>query len=141
MAVVLEWAGTDEEPVPSSFPSSQHRVRVRGRRTPARPGELPAELEAVIWRGDQLGSPVTSVLRTGFPALGCRAAGRWVALPQPERNPTAPAHPVQTEAHLHAQWRCRRLVLGRRRPAQEDRPVAGLRADLQAPDLLWPCLG
>lgn len=73
MAVVPEWAGTDEEPVPASFPSSQHRIR--GRRAPARPGELPPELDSVIWRGDQLGSPVTAVLPTGFPALDAELPG------------------------------------------------------------------
>ena len=67
MAAVLEWAGDDEEPVPASFPSSQHRVR--GRRLAARPGELPPDIEAAIWRGNQLGSPVTSVVASGFAAL------------------------------------------------------------------------
>ena len=73
MAAILEWAGDDEEPVPASFPSSQHRVR--GRRTPARPGELPPDIEAAIWRGNELGSPVTSVLATGFTALDAELPG------------------------------------------------------------------
>jgi protein ImuA len=73
MAAVLEWAGDDEEPVPSSFPSSQHRIR--GRRTPARPGELPRDVEAAIWRGNQLGSPVTSVVASGFLALDAELPG------------------------------------------------------------------
>lgn len=73
MAAVLEWAGDDEEPVPASFPSSQHRIR--GRRTPARPGELPPDIEAAIWRGNQLGSPVTSVVASGFPALDAELPG------------------------------------------------------------------
>ena len=42
MATVLDWAGDDEEPVPASFPSSQHRIR--GRRIAARPGELPPDI-------------------------------------------------------------------------------------------------
>ena len=67
MAAALDWAGDDEEPVPASFPSSQHRIR--GRRTPARPGELPPDIEAAIWRADQLGSPVTPVIASGFPSL------------------------------------------------------------------------
>jgi protein ImuA len=67
MAAALEWTGDDEEPVPASFPSSQHRTR--GRRTPARPGDLPPDIEAAIWRGDQLGSPVTRVISSGFAAL------------------------------------------------------------------------
>ena len=66
-------AGDDEEPVPASFPSSQHRIR--GRRTPARSGELPPDIEAAIWRGNQLGSPVTSVVASGFPALDAELPG------------------------------------------------------------------
>lgn len=33
------------------------------------PGELPAEVAAALWRGDELGSSVTRVMRTGWPAL------------------------------------------------------------------------
>jgi protein ImuA len=73
MAAVLEWTGDDEEPVPASFPSSQYRTR--GRRTPARPGELPPNIEATIWRGDQLGSPVTTVVSSGFKALDAELPG------------------------------------------------------------------
>ena len=73
MAAVLEWTGDDEELVPASFPSSQRRIR--GRRTPARPGELPAEIEAAIWRGTELGSPVSSVLSSGFVALDAELPG------------------------------------------------------------------
>lgn len=73
MAAVLEWAGDDEEPVPASFPSSQHRIR--GRRIAARPGELPPDIEAAIWRGNQLGSPVTSVVASGFAALDAELPG------------------------------------------------------------------
>ena len=73
MAAVLDWAGDDEEPVPASFPSSQHRIR--GRRTPARPGELPPDIAASIWRGNQLGSPVTSVVASGFAGLDAELPG------------------------------------------------------------------
>jgi protein ImuA len=73
MATALQWTGDDEEPVPASFPSSQHRIR--GRRTPARPGELPADIEAALWRGNQLGSPVTSVVGSGFEALDAELPG------------------------------------------------------------------
>ena len=73
MAAVLQWAGDDEEPVPSSFPSSQHRTR--GRRVPARPGELPPEVEAAIWRGNELGSPITHVLSSGFRDLDAELPG------------------------------------------------------------------
>src|SRR5450755_4267596 len=67
MAAALQWDAGDDEPVPASFPSSQHRVRCR--RTPVRPGELPPDIAAAIWRGTELGSPVTTVLSSGFPAL------------------------------------------------------------------------
>jgi protein ImuA len=73
MAAVLEWVGDDEEPVPASFSSSQHRIR--GRRTPVSPGELPPEIEAALWRGNQLGSPVTTVVASGFPALDAELPG------------------------------------------------------------------
>lgn len=73
MAAVLEWTGDDDEPVPASFPSSQHRIR--GRRTPVRPSELPPDIEAAIWRGTELGSPVSSVLSSGFTALDIELPG------------------------------------------------------------------
>ena len=73
MATALQWAGDDEEPAPASFPSPQHRTR--GRRTPARAGELPPEVQAAIWRGTELGSPVTSVLSSGFATLDAELPG------------------------------------------------------------------
>jgi len=74
MAAVLEWAGDDEEPVPPSFASSQHRGR--GRRAILRAGdELPLDIAAAIWRGDQLGAPVTSVLSSGFDLLDAELPG------------------------------------------------------------------
>ena len=73
MATALPWTGDDEETVQASFPSSQHRIR--GRRTPARPGDLPPDIEAALWRGDQLGSPVTSVVSSGFTALDAELPG------------------------------------------------------------------
>ena len=73
MATALAWTGDDEEPVPASFPSSQHRIR--GRRTPARPGDLPPDIEAALWRGDEMGSPVTAVLASGFAALDAELPG------------------------------------------------------------------
>jgi len=73
MATALHWTGDDEEPVPASFPSSQHRTR--GRRTPARPGEVPPEVEAAIWRGTELGSHVSKVVASGFPALDLELPG------------------------------------------------------------------
>jgi protein ImuA len=73
MAAALQWDAGDDEPVPASFPSSQHRAR--GHRTPLRPGELPPEVAAAIWRGTEFGSPVTTVLSTGFPALDAELPG------------------------------------------------------------------
>lgn len=73
MATALHWTGDDEEPVPASFPSSMHRVR--GRRTPWRPGELPPEVQAAIWRGTELGSSVTTVVSSGFRALDAELPG------------------------------------------------------------------
>ncbi|KIQ35297.1 hypothetical protein RT97_05165 [Variovorax paradoxus] len=43
--------------------------------------------------------------------------------------------PIGRMAHLQAQWRRGRFVLCGRRPTQEDRAVAAVRADLKAPDL------
>jgi len=73
MAAVLEWTGDDEEPVPASFPSPQHRVR--GRRTAAHPVELPPDIQAALWRGNELGSQVTTVVSTGFTALDAELPG------------------------------------------------------------------
>ena len=73
MAAVLEWAGDNEEPVPASFPSAQQRTW--GRPMPASPGQLPPGIAAAIWRGDQLGSPVTSVLSSGFDLLDAELPG------------------------------------------------------------------
>ena len=70
MAALLDWAGDDEAPVPPPRPSK-----------PAlRPGELPPSVEAAIWRGDQLGSPVTRVVASGYPALDRELpGGGWPA--------------------------------------------------------------
>ncbi len=74
MPAVLPWAGDHEEPVPAAFPSSsQHRHR--GRRTPPQPIELPPEVRAAVWRGSELGSPITKVLATGFSALDTELPG------------------------------------------------------------------
>jgi protein ImuA len=73
MGALLSWTGDDEAPVPSSFPGGQHRVR--GRRSAARPGELPPDIEAAIWRGDALGTPVTAVVSSGFAELDAELPG------------------------------------------------------------------
>ena len=73
VAVVLEWAGDDDAPVPASFPPSQHPIR--GRRTPVCPGEVPPAIQAAIWRGTELGSSISSVLSSGFVALDAERPG------------------------------------------------------------------
>jgi protein ImuA len=73
MSALLAWDSSDEAPVPSSFPSGQHRVR--GRRSAPRPGELPPTIEAAVWRGDSLGTPVAAVVSSGFPELDAELPG------------------------------------------------------------------
>ena len=48
--------------------------------------------------------------------------------------------PIEPVGELDTQGRCRRLVFGRRRAAQEDRGFARLRANLQPSNLLLSCL-
>lgn len=118
MAAVLEWTGVDEEPVPASFPSSQHRTR--GRRTPVRSGQLPPKIEAAIWRGTELGSPVSSVLSSGIRGSRRGTPRRRLALPFPDRNPSAPSHGrgMATPGAGHAPSRCRRRKHRRGRPTE-----------------------
>ena len=68
MRAALEWAGDDdEEPVPVSLLPS---------RSPLQPGdELPRHVAAALWRGNELGSPVTSVVSSGFTALDTELPG------------------------------------------------------------------
>jgi protein ImuA len=107
MAAVLEWTGDDEEPVPASFPSSQHRVR--GRRTAARPGELPPDIKAAIWRGNELGSPVSAVLSSGFTALDAELPGAgW-----PCHSLTEVLQPQPTVAEWRLLAPAMRLVVAR----------------------------
>ncbi|MBU6259128.1 MAG: translesion DNA synthesis-associated protein ImuA [Burkholderiales bacterium] len=73
MPAVLAWAGDDDEPVPASLPSPRHRIR--GRRSAACAGEFPPAVEAAIWRGSELGTPVAAVLHTGFAALDAELPG------------------------------------------------------------------
>ena len=68
MRAALEWAGDhDEEPAPASLPLVKLLLR---------PGDaLPRHVAAAIWRGDELGSPITSVVSSGFPALDAELPG------------------------------------------------------------------
>ncbi|KWT98061.1 MULTISPECIES: translesion DNA synthesis-associated protein ImuA [unclassified Variovorax] len=70
MAALLEWADDDDAP---ALPSRRVKPVLK-------PGELPASVEAALWRGDQLGSPVTKVVPTGFAALDAELpGGGWPA--------------------------------------------------------------
>src|SRR5689334_14347109 len=69
MAALLDWAD-DDAPVPPPRPS----------KPVLRAGELPPSVGAAIWRGDQLGSPVTRVVASGYPALDAELpGGGWPA--------------------------------------------------------------
>lgn len=108
MATALQWTGDDEEPVPASFSSPQHRIR--GRRTPARRGDLPPDIEAALWRGDQLGSPVTSVVSSGFAALDAELPGAgW---PCHSLTELLQAQPTVTEWRLLAPAMCQVVARG-----------------------------
>lgn len=68
MAIPLSWAdGTETPSTPQiSFPSEQ----------PRRPSlALPHAIESAIWRGDALGTPVTSAVGTGFDRLDAELPG------------------------------------------------------------------
>jgi protein ImuA len=47
----------------------------RGRRTHVRSAPLPPQVESALWRGSELGSPITTTLSTGFPALDAELPG------------------------------------------------------------------
>ncbi|MBA3589060.1 translesion DNA synthesis-associated protein ImuA [Methylibium sp.] len=64
MAAVLEWAGDDE--APALPPRSRPMLA---------PGELPPAVASALWRGTELGSPVTAVLSSGFAALDAELPG------------------------------------------------------------------
>ncbi|CAN7616930.1 translesion DNA synthesis-associated protein ImuA [Variovorax paradoxus] len=68
MAIPLSWVDGDEAPSArqSSLPSER----------PRRPTVvLPHAVEAAVWRGDALGTPVTSTVRTGFERLDAELPG------------------------------------------------------------------
>ena len=68
MRAALEWAGDhDEEPAPA--PLAPVKLLLQ-------PGDaLPRHIAAAIWRGDELGSPITSVMSSGFQALDAQLPG------------------------------------------------------------------
>lgn len=65
MSAVLSWAGDDDE---APGPSISAKPRLA-------PGELPPAVSAAIWRGTELGSPVTETLSSGYPALDAELPG------------------------------------------------------------------
>lgn len=68
MRTALDWAGDDDE-VPVSFSLIPSKPRLQ-------PGdELPRHVSASIWRANELGSPVTSVISSGFAALDSELPG------------------------------------------------------------------
>lgn len=71
MAVLLHWDDeNDTERPPLSAPARAELLQ----------GELPAAVQAAIWRGDQLGTPTTRVVLTGFPELDRELpGGGWPA--------------------------------------------------------------
>lgn len=80
MAAVLERAGDDDAPAPA--PASSPRVGpglAPGFGSGSAPGFVPAELPpavaSAVWRGAELGSPVTAVLASGFKALDAELPG------------------------------------------------------------------
>lgn len=72
MAALLDWADDDDAPAPSA-PSARAKPVLQ-------PGELPPAVAAAIWRGDQLGSPVTRVVASGYSELDAELpGGGWPA--------------------------------------------------------------
>ncbi len=68
MAISLSWA--DGEGTPAALqPSSRANSALR------RPVALPHAVESAIWRGDALGTPVTTTIGTGFNALDAELPG------------------------------------------------------------------
>lgn len=68
MRAALEWAGDDDE-----APAPALRTAVKFLLEPG--DELPRHVAAAIWRGDELGSPITSVVASGFEALDAELPG------------------------------------------------------------------
>jgi protein ImuA len=65
MTALLDW---DDEEGTGCAPIAR-------RRAPLRPGELPPAVEASIWRGDQIGTPTTRVVPTGYALLDAELPG------------------------------------------------------------------
>lgn len=68
MAISLSWADGDNTP-PASQSSGSPPTHPRW------PAALPHAVESAIWRGDALGTPVTTTVGTGFDALDAELPG------------------------------------------------------------------
>lgn len=69
MAISLSWA--DGENTPAASQSSGASAK-----KPRWPVALPQAVESAIWRGDALGTPVTTTVGTGFDALDAQLPGK-----------------------------------------------------------------
>jgi len=67
MAISLSWADGDDTPEAPRISSQTG--------TPRRPLVLPHAVESAVWRGDALGTPVTTTVGTGFGALDAELPG------------------------------------------------------------------
>lgn len=73
MSVALERDGDDAPSRLAAIPIVNQWAR--GRRSHVRSAPLPPEVETAIWRGSELGSPVSSTLPSGFAALDAELPG------------------------------------------------------------------
>ena len=65
MTALLDW-DDDDATLPAAMPK---------RRVVLRPGELPQAVQAAVWRGDQIGVPITRVVPTGYARLDAELPG------------------------------------------------------------------
>ena len=72
MHPALDWQEDDPSSALMFSPPPQP---ARPARPVRMPGELPMAVAAAIWRGDQLGGPVSAVLSSGFEALDAQLPG------------------------------------------------------------------
>jgi protein ImuA len=71
MTALLDWDDEYEAEPPRQRPLARAALS---------PGELPPAVQAAVWRGDQLGTPTTKVVLTGFPNLDKELpGGGWPA--------------------------------------------------------------
>lgn len=68
MAISLSWADGESPP-------AAHQVSSRSNIAPRWPVALPHAVESAIWRGDALGTPVTTTIGTGFDTLDAELPG------------------------------------------------------------------